>query len=361
MIKEISKEGTLYYKGLAILLIVAHNFFHWLTVTPGENEMLFNFNHAAVYLSGIIKNPEYFIQTTFAFIGHYGITIFIFLSAYGLTKKHWKKKIKYFKFLKHRTLKIYIPFLISILLWAIYMYFTKCIGGEGVLFLDIIKSSYVHLVYKFVLISNFIPSELFSINGPWWFISLIMQFYILFPFLIKIKNKYLVYLGIAMMIFVICAQTYLNNLGIQLYLYGTIFGHFPEIILGIIFARKKNININNYFLFLIFILFLLGNINYIFWYFSNISILILFLVGFQKLKEKNFLKSFLKKMGEISMYVFLINGFLRRPLVNILNNYNIWWINILSFLFFFVIVSLVSLFLTKFVKIKFDKDKILPL
>lgn len=359
MIKEISKEGTLYFKGLAILLIVAHNFFHLLEIITGENEMFFNLGNITTYLGEIIKNPEYFIQMTFSYLGHYGITIFIFLSAYGLTKKHWGKKINYFKFLKYRTLKIYIPFLVSILMWLIYTYFLRNFQGESVLIMDMIKSSYIHLVYKFILISNFIPSELFTINGPWWFVSLIIQFYILFPFLIKLKNKTLIYLGVIIMAFVICSQTCINNLGIEYYLYGTILGHFPEILLGIIFARKGNININKYHLFSIFILFILGNVNHIFWYFSNISILILLLVGFQKLKEKNFLTYFLKKTGEISMYMFLINGFLRDPLIGIANSYNTWWINLILFLVFLVIVMFASLILTKF--IKFNKNRTLPL
>ena len=49
--------------------------------------------------------------------------------------------------------------------------------GKELTALQIITENYQSLIYKLTLISNFVSNEVYAINGPWWFISLIIQFY----------------------------------------------------------------------------------------------------------------------------------------------------------------------------------------
>lgn len=111
---DLKVEDSTFYKGMAILLILLHNFFHLLPPIIGENEQEFSELFFKNYIHIISQQPELFFQATLSFLGHYGVQVFIFLSAYGLTKKYINSEIVYRKFLKKRILKIYPAFLFSI-------------------------------------------------------------------------------------------------------------------------------------------------------------------------------------------------------------------------------------------------------
>ena len=84
---ELNKADTATLKALAILFIVAHNYFHFLPPVTGENEMTFSPEHIQNVLMFIWANPLDAFHPIVSFFGHYGVHIFIFLSGYGLTKK----------------------------------------------------------------------------------------------------------------------------------------------------------------------------------------------------------------------------------------------------------------------------------
>ncbi|HEY3707185.1 MAG TPA: hypothetical protein VGL22_19145, partial [Terracidiphilus sp.] len=74
---------TAVLKGLAILAIVFHNFFHLISPVR-QNEFVFHPGLFAVFLQ-TVRQPSLAIQAFFSFFGHFGVAVFIFLSAYGLT------------------------------------------------------------------------------------------------------------------------------------------------------------------------------------------------------------------------------------------------------------------------------------
>ena len=59
-------------KGIGILLIILHNYFHTFPEFPAM-------------LSG---NLRIIILSLFSFLGHYGVSIFVFVSGYGLSKRY---------------------------------------------------------------------------------------------------------------------------------------------------------------------------------------------------------------------------------------------------------------------------------
>src|SRR4051812_43734901 len=79
---QLDKKDTTILKALAIMAIVFHNFFH-VAVKVHENEFDFDPARFSVFLQ-TVRHPSLSIQALFAFYGHYGVQIFIFLSAYGL-------------------------------------------------------------------------------------------------------------------------------------------------------------------------------------------------------------------------------------------------------------------------------------
>jgi hypothetical protein len=76
-------------KGIAILAIVLHNYFHMLWGAVGENEFDFEPGRLRSFISAV-GEPDRLIQAFFSYFGHYGVLLFIFLSAYGLAIAHWQ-------------------------------------------------------------------------------------------------------------------------------------------------------------------------------------------------------------------------------------------------------------------------------
>ena len=168
-IQPISKDDTKLYKGFAILAIMLHNFLHLLPPETSENEMDFLASRVTSFINIITTTPEYVPQALASFLGHYAVQIFIFLSAYGLTVSYSEKKTSYFPFLKKRLLKIYPAFIFSIVVYLIYIGFLND-GFETVF--HKVRYQFFQFVYKLTFVSNFIKSELHSLNGPWWSIKI---------------------------------------------------------------------------------------------------------------------------------------------------------------------------------------------
>ncbi len=109
--------------------------------------------------------------------GGTGVHVFIFCSGFGLYLSRLKKPLGYGNFLKKRFGKVYLPYIIVILIsaWIPYMY-------QGA---DRIKAVFSHVfLYKM-----FIPEYESSFGEQFWFVSTIIQFYLVFIIVCKIKEK----------------------------------------------------------------------------------------------------------------------------------------------------------------------------
>ena len=334
---DLSIENTTYYKGMAIIIIIMHNFFHWLPPRFGENEQDFKLERIETYFQIIFNHPELFFQSTLSLLGHYGVQVFLFLSAYGLTKKYINSKIFYIDFLKKRIKKIYPAFLLSIAMWAIYTGIRN--GGP----LQVILDNWESLLVKLIFIANFIPGQLYALNGPWWFVSLIVQFYLIFPFMLYIYKKYnnigLIGLSLSGLLLTAYLQPKVN-----IYIPGTILTHIPELSIGIFLAGKRNLSLNYLTILVITLVFILSNYSYYFWFLSYSSALILLLIVFQIILQNSNRKltEHIVFIGSISMYIFYINGFMRAPWIGFSKYFNSWYINIFFCLIFIFIVIFTS-------------------
>jgi len=338
----LDKVDTNLYKGIAILLIVIHNFMH-LFPKPKQNEFEFNLNRTLDFIWLLANEPENLLRGSFSFFGHFGVQIFIFLSAYGLAKKYSASELKWLPFIQDRILKIYPMFLLAIVTWLLITGWF--IGGHG--FFGPIKILYwnvENLLYKLLLISNFIPGNALKVVGPWWFIPFIFQFYFAFPILHRLYNKFgekiLLVIAIMSIALTILLQGKIGNLNI----YFTILGHLPEFCLGMYLAQKQSdgIKIPTILIFATLLIFLAGNINKSFWYVNHISFLVLALSVFSllipKIHARAHLRKFLMFFGYLSMPLFLVNGFLREPFISWAKDYNHWLLTLI-FCLLFVFVS----------------------
>lgn len=85
---SLTKDDTLLLKGIAILLIVSHNFLHLVPPSPVENEFFFAHERGAwLALAICFEHPAEILHVLLAYFGHYGVVFFVLLSGYGLTKK----------------------------------------------------------------------------------------------------------------------------------------------------------------------------------------------------------------------------------------------------------------------------------
>jgi peptidoglycan/LPS O-acetylase OafA/YrhL len=199
------------------------------------------------------------------------------------------------------------------------------------------------LLYKITLVSNFIPGELYNVNGPWWFLSLIVQFYLLFPLLLWSEKRYgskvLVLIALGALIMIAMLQPY-----VDISLTGTVLAHLPELCLGIYFATQKKVSMHYGVIALVALVFILSSFYPFFWYFSFSSVLLLMLVVGQLLfmKVNDWFKSKMLFLGTISMYIFYINGFMRSPWIENANAYKSWYVSLLLSLLFVVLVVAVA-------------------
>jgi len=343
-IKSLSIEDSNIIKGIGILLIAFHNFFHWIAPYAKENEFSFSINSVQDLINGIYSSPLDSINLLFSFWGHYGVQLFIFISGYGLMKTYGNKNISWGRFVSKRINKLWPTFFFAIIVfYSLIRVFYFNLGIE----LPIIKA----YLLKLTFLSNFFSNEVFSLNGPWWFYSMIVQLYLVFPILLKAKKKWgyiaLIIISIAAYIIVYLYNPWFVYEDSSLYYF--FIANLPVFCLGLILASKDKIKYHYIIGLIALVIFALGNFYEQIWYFSHLmfTIIGLGLIHFVFLNSRK--KSYLYKVilfyGELSMYLFAIHGFLRTPFLNIAKKIDHPLSTIALSLFFVATSTLVALML----------------
>ena len=308
---SLSKNDTNILKGFSLLLIMLHNYYHIIPPIPGQNEFAYHEGAFDNFLFLIKTTPFDFIRHSFSYLGHYGVTIFIFTSAYGLFASYKNKNIVYWDFLKTRILKLYPTLLIVVLLLILFISIYK--GGLPV------ASKLNSLLLKLTLVFNFLPGEALEVDGPLWFFSVIVQLYALFPLLKYITKKY----GENSMLIISCLMVVVNMLinpilvKNDLSTYFLFTGRIPVFCLGIYFAARPDISIRPVLFVMATAVFLWSNTNQYVWHLSFLSftiiILSLFILIKPLAKKPSKLSLFLAYTGSISLSLFAVHGMVRFP------------------------------------------------
>lgn len=162
--------------------------------------------------------------------GGTGVHAFIFISGFGLYLSSLKKPLSYVSFLKRRFTKIYFPYIIIVLISAFLS-----------LFLPIYNNSLYALLGHIFLYKMFDETIIGSYGYQLWFISTIIQFYIVFPLLVRLKkatsDKYFIAVGL---IISICWATMIYNVGVgEMRVWGSCFLQLIwEFMLGMVCAER---------------------------------------------------------------------------------------------------------------------------
>ena len=118
----LSREECTALRTIAILSIVVHNFAHKLPGASSENEFGYNVDNSNYFWNNVISS-DFFIHL-FAYWGHLGVPIFVFLSAYGLSLKYERKNyINLKQFLLSHYKKLFYPLLILLYSFLFQFYF----------------------------------------------------------------------------------------------------------------------------------------------------------------------------------------------------------------------------------------------
>lgn len=341
VIKNYSQQDTSILKGFAILCICFHNFFHYLAPSTGENEFIFSVNHVHNFFSQLSETPGNFINTIFSFLGHYGVQIFIFISGYGLAMSMLKNNKQWLSFVIDRLKKLYPLLLTAFIFFILY----TVIMRERFPSTD----DYKGMGYKLIFMHTLLPKQGTSVNGPWWFFGLIFQLYLIFPLLFNMMKKYKMkaFAAICVISYIWIFISQYKFQDIDVFLLQNFPGHLPEFCLGMLLALNKDLKINNIFFIVALTLFCLGNFYKIFFPFTFLSITVVFVFAYQCMKNipirKRRLKEFLIHMGNISMSLFAIHGFLRAPFIELAyKNLNTPLGHIYAALLFFLSAYLLS-------------------
>ncbi|MGL4673630.1 MAG: acyltransferase family protein [Wohlfahrtiimonas sp.] len=288
---------TTHIKCISIIIIVLHNFLHW-TNPIKENEMSLDTTRIYNLFSHIADTPIGSFNYLLSYFGWYFITPFIFISSYGLTIKWQKNDTPLLEVITSALFKVIILLIVG----CIYLFIAGYSLNE-ILEIFIRKTS---------TIDNLFIHTIFNQIGPWWYFSLAIQLYLLYPILLKIFNKYGFYLSIFFSYTVIYFLYYYIK---PFNIFGTAIGHSPELILGIALAKKQFISLNNIKILIIYfitlLIFILSNIYIVFFPTTYLSFLILFLITFNYFKGR-IKHKVLYTIGIISPFIFLLNGPIRQ-------------------------------------------------
>lgn len=107
-------------------------------------------------------------------LGGAGVHVFILCSGFGLYLSYLNKPLEYGAFLKCRFSKVYLPYILVILVSALYYWL---IDGEKTL---------LPMLSHLFLFKMFVPVWNNSFGGQMWFISTIIQFYVTWPLIVKL-------------------------------------------------------------------------------------------------------------------------------------------------------------------------------
>ena len=161
-------------RGLAIIGIFLHNFCHWLAPIVKENEYTYTQYHVDGLLQVTLHPDGNLPIHLLSFFGHYGVPVFLFLSAYGLVMKYEQDAMptpSVWKWTRYHYLKLFKMMIVG------FVAFT---------FIDAITPGRWHynviqLLAQLTMLNNLLPDPDRQIwPGPYWFFGLMLQLYIVY-------------------------------------------------------------------------------------------------------------------------------------------------------------------------------------
>lgn len=169
-------------RGIAILGIVLHNYCHWLGFAVKENEYTFTAAKNSALMAAL-AHPDLSLPVhLLSFFGHYGVPVFLFLSAYGLVMKYEKghhaeqsRRAGAWKFIVSHYRKLFAMMIVGFVAFTMVDAITP--GRHHYAVTDILA--------QLLMVNNILPDPDHIIwPGPFWFFGLMLQLYIVYRLLL---------------------------------------------------------------------------------------------------------------------------------------------------------------------------------
>ena len=274
-------------KGIALLMLLAHHLF-W------KNTELYR--DIQVY-------GNYRLFQSIGVISKVCVSLFVFLSGYGLTKKYeqfdFRSKCDISMYYSQRYCKLFLNY------WLIWLLFVpvSCLVG----FTSQNDASVLHNLMKMI-------SDLFCISGflnlpfyntTWWFMSCIIGLYALFPAVIMMikKGYFLSLIAFSIAIYLIPYE----------YPTKTVWIYLPAFLCGIKIAKDNNLLLNKsatYVLYLVLGLLLIERLYVTYGILLDVIITIMIVLLYLNVKHTNWVSMVLMYFGKHSMSIFLFHTFI---------------------------------------------------
>lgn len=168
-------------RGLAIIGIFLHNYCHWLGPVVKENEYQY-FQRNVNWFSQVLASPDLlFPAHLLSFFGHYGVPIFLFLSAYGLERKYspagptLQSPPRVLPFVRYHYLKLFKMMIVG---WVAFTIVDALTPGSW-------NYTVTQILAQLAMVNNLLPMPDRNIwPGPFWFFGLMLQLYIVYRLLL---------------------------------------------------------------------------------------------------------------------------------------------------------------------------------
>ena len=163
-------------RGLAIIGIFLHNYCHWLGPVVKENEYTFS-QHNVDWLTAVMASPDGLLPAHLvSFFGHYGVPVFLFLSAYGLELKYGRSLYApAFRFVAYHWKKLFSMMIVGFVSFTIVDAMTP---GRW-------HYTLTQVLAQLAMVNNLLPDPDHNIwPGPFWFFGLMLQLYVVYRLLL---------------------------------------------------------------------------------------------------------------------------------------------------------------------------------
>ena len=337
---ELTRADASVIKALAILMIVAHNYFHQVKPFPGENEMAFHAETFWKMVFQIAEHPFDAFHPIASFFGHYGVHIFLFMSGYGLTKKALGYVQKHggiswtdlWKVSLNQIAKIVSLTLVGVSILCLYKYIAWGTLPDAEFFTK-------YLVFL-TFTENLRPGDFGYFVSVWWFMALIVQFYLLFPIIFKglSRHAYLT-LSIGVVCQLLAVSIYEPLLEQHVLVYATPLGQMVLFMLGGYLAMGRRLS--RWIVLPLVVVLPLTFIDPNFFHLSFVAVTVCLMLAYGLLRERLIASKTLLWIGGMSMFIYIVHGDLRWQVIPVVNEaQNIW----LSYIMFFGYVAEVFIF-----------------
>lgn len=327
------KSDTNVIKGVAVCLLLWHHLFYNVNVIESSFSS-FNISQIISYYSKVC------------------VAIFIILSGYGLAKSYHLNKYSIGIFYKKHFKKLYLNY------WIIWLIFIP----TGIIFFGrtfrIVYEN--HIIIKLIL-NIFGVQKIFSFNGyneTWWFMSLIVGLYAIFPIIYNLMKKHSQLCLILSFLLMFVPQYAFHHIAL-LFVYGAwtfpfVFGIYLsnnkiiEKCSGILINKRKRKLLIYIFIMAILMLCRKYGIGL-----KDIRVdtfygFIIILISYEYLAKVRFLSKFLVILGEHSFNIFLFHTFIFK-----------YYFNTFIYSFKFpIIIFMVLLIICLFISIVIERIKV---